>query len=130
MCDIMWQLDYILLLQFNIVPSKRRYVPYCLYNLIHHDKPCAFEMAIAIPLMSWAPKVISMIKLMCHVIPASIADIVVDNTIWSIELCIWQTEPGNHHNRHFAAPGEPAQSGWKPHKEIGVLYDIDTFLQR
>ena len=58
------------------------------------------------------------------------AGVVVDDTVRGFKFVGGMGEAGNHHHRHLAAPGKPAEAGAETDEKVCILNKIDPFLQR
>ena len=70
-----------------------------------------------------------MVKINAHVVPAGIAGMKVNNTVGSVKFVGWVGEAGNHDHWHVTAPSQPGKTTGNANKKVGILDEIDTFLQ-
>ncbi len=98
-------------------------------DLFGGDEACAFELAV-VALVAGAPEEVEVVEILPHVVPAGVAGVVIDDTVWRMEFIRGMCETADHHQRDLAAPRHPRQAAGQADEEVCVLYQIDTFLQR
>src|SRR5260221_2624502 len=67
---------------------------------------------------------------MPHVIPTTVAGVVVDHPVGSFQLIRRMRKTGNQHNRDPDCPSQPTETTGKPNKEIGMFEPPRALLQR
>ena len=86
-------------------------------------------MAVA-ALVPRTPEEVEVVEVETHIVPATVAGVVVDDAVWRGEFVGRMGKSGDHHHRNSAPPRQPAQAGREADKEIRVFDEIDPFLQR
>ena len=71
-----------------------------------------------------------MVEIAPHIIPAAVTDAGILDSVRRFKLVDWIGEAGNKDHRNAAAPRQPAQTAGKSDEHIGVLDEVDSFLQR
>ena len=81
-------------------------VSYHRLHLLDRDEARAFELARRV-LVAWAPEEILVIEAMARIVPATVAGVMVDDSIGGDELVERMGEARDHHHGGSHRPGEP-----------------------
>src|SRR6516165_3029644 len=78
-------------------------------DLLGGDQPGAFELAWRV-LVTRTPQVILVVEAHAHIVPTTIAGVVVDDPVWRGELIGRVGETADHHDRDPSPPGQPRKA--------------------
>ena len=70
-----------------------------------------------------------MIEAVTDVVPATVARVIIDHTIWRGEFIRRVREARDHHNRRPSCPSEPREAARQADKELRMLYPARTLDQ-
>ena len=76
------------------------------YDLPSGDEPRALELSWR-TLVARAPQEIVMVEAVMRIVPAAIANVIIDDAIRRLEFVDGMRKAGDHHNRRAGCPGEP-----------------------
>ena len=97
-------------------------------DLIRRDQLRTFKVAVR-AFVTGTPQEVEVVEVQPHIVPAAVAGMIIDHTIRRFKFVGRVGEAGDHHHRHFAAPGKPAQTAAQADEEIRILDEIDPVLQ-
>ena len=69
----------------------------------------ALKVAIG-TLVTGTPQEVEVVKIQPHIVPTTVAGVIIDHAVRRFKLIGRVGEAGNHDHRHFAAPCQPAQA--------------------
>ena len=79
--------------------------------------------------MARAPQKIGVVESHPGVVPATIADVVIDHPIRCTELVRFGRETRNHHHRRTRRPCQPGQAAAETNEEVRVFKPACTFCK-